>query len=114
MDIYETAKLTEKERERYEESIKVYRDNLSIIDAAVQEGEAKGYAEGLAKGFAEGLAKSRAQRLIEGESEGFAKGFAEGEAKVQAEIALNLKAMGMELSNISKATGLSEEEISKL
>ena len=82
VDICETAKLTEKERERYEESIKVYRDNLSIIDAAVQEGEAKGLVK--------------------------------GEAKKQAEIALNLKAMGMELSNISKATGLSEEEISKL
>ena len=74
VDICETAKLTEKERERYEESIKVYRDNLAIIERATQEGE----------------------------------------AKKQAEIALNLKAMGMELSNISKATGLSEEEIAKM
>ena len=33
-EICETAKLTEKERERYEESIKVYRDNLAIIERA--------------------------------------------------------------------------------
>ena len=74
VDICETAKLTEKERERYEESIKVYRDNLAIIERATQEGRAKGHID----------------------------------------VAMNLKAMGMELSYISKATGLSEEEISKL
>ena len=40
--ICETAALTPKERSRYEESIKVYRDNLAIAERAEEEGIEKG------------------------------------------------------------------------
>ena len=71
-------------------------------EAALAKGEAKGRAEGEAKGRAEGEAKGRA--------EGEAKGRAEG----RAEAARNLLRMGLELSQISEATGLSPEEIEAL
>ena len=60
----------------------------------------------LAEGRAEGEAKGRA----EGRAEGEAKGRAEG----RAEAARNLLRMGLELSQISEATGLSPEEIEAL
>lgn len=121
-EICEVEALTPAERERYEESIKVYRDNLAIIERAAEEGRAEGHAKGLAEGraegHAEGLAEGHAEGLAEGHAEGhaegLAEGLAEGEAKKQREIAIQLKEMGMELAQISKATGLSEDVINSL
>lgn len=45
-EICETAALTPQERNRYEESIKVYRDNLAIAERAAEEGKAVGRKEG--------------------------------------------------------------------
>jgi len=42
------------------------------------------------------------------------KGLAEGQAKGRAEVAKNLKLMGFSVSDITKATGLSAEEIDSL
>ena len=63
-------------------------------------------AEARSEGIAEGEAKGRA--------EGEAKGRAEGEAKGRAEAARNLLRMGLEVSKIAEATGLSFEEIEAL
>ncbi len=101
-EICEVAALTPRERERYEESIKVYRDNLAIAERAVEEGFAKGHAEGLAKGHAEGLAK------------GHAEGLAEGEHRKQIDIALQMKKAGLPLEQITQFTGLSVDEINHL
>ena len=48
------------------------------------------------------------------EEAALAKGRAEGEAKGRAEAARNLLRMGLELSKISEATGLSLDEIEAL
>lgn len=85
-EICETAALTPQERSRYEESIKVYRDNIAIAERDWMEGKAAGLAEGKAAGLAEGKAK----------------------------VAKNLKDMGLPLPDISKATGLTEAEIEAL
>ena len=79
-------------------------------EAALAKGEAKGRAEGRAEGEAKGRAEGRA----EGEAKGRAEGEAKGEAKGRAEAARNLLRMGLELSQISEATGLSPEEIEAL
>ena len=97
-EICETQALTPEERDRYEESLKVYRDNIAIAQYQKAEGRAEGFAEGEAKGRAEGL------------TEGEAKGLAEGVAKV----ARTLRQMGMSLSQIAEATGLTEAEIEAL
>ena len=68
----------------------------------------------LAKGRAEGEAKGRAEGRAEGEAKGRAEGRAEGEAKGRADAARNLLRMGLEVSQISEATGLSPDEIEVL
>ena len=56
------------------------------------------------------LAKGRAEGEAKGRAEGEAKGRAEG----RAEAARNLLRMGLELSKISEATGLSLDEVEAL
>ncbi len=65
--------------------------------------------------------KDEYARLVEnnyawsqGKEEGREEGRAEGEEKKSQEIASRLIAMGMEITDVSKATGLSEEELSQL
>ncbi|WP_080905490.1 Rpn family recombination-promoting nuclease/putative transposase [Parabacteroides sp. Marseille-P3160] len=84
--IVDIASLTKEEREKYDESIKVYRDNLAILSYAEQKGRKEGEARGLAKGRTEGL----------------------------EEVARNLKAEGLPVDLIARTTGLSAGEIEKL
>ena len=51
---------------------------------------------------------------LEGRKEGNEEGRVEGEKRKAIAIARNLKSMGMSISDISKATGLSEEEIDSI
>lgn len=50
----------------------------------------------------------------EGKAEGKAEGKEEGKVEGKVEVARNLLQMGMEISSIVKATGLTEDEIRKL
>ena len=87
----EIATFTPEELREYEDSLKAYRDIKNSIDTARREGEAKG--------------------RVEGRLEGRLEGRVEGEKRKAIAIARNLKLMGMSISDISKATGLQEEEI---
>ena len=73
---------------------------MSLVDERVlREGSyKKGVEEGMAKGMIEGMAKGRA----------------EGRAEGIVDTARNLKAMGLMLADISKATGLTTDEIAAL
>ena len=102
----EIAKFDRKERYEYEESLKNYRDWYSVMRTAELKGHAKGHAEGLKEGLKEGHA--------EGLKEGRAEGLKEGLKESTRHIALNLKRMGIPLSDIVKATGLSESQIEEL
>ena len=82
----EIARFNESERREYQESVKDYWDYYSTMKTAMQKGEAKGRAEGLA----------------------------EGEARGRAEVARNLKQLGLSLKDIASATGLTNEEIKAL
>ena len=82
----EIAKFTQVELKEYEDSLKAYRHIKNSIDTARREGEAKGRVEGRV----------------------------EGEKRKAIAIARNLKSMGMSISDISKATGLQEEDIKAL
>lgn len=90
----EIARFTPDEKNKYEESLKYYRDLKNVVDSSFDEGK----AEGLAEGKAEGLAEGKAEGLAEG----------------KAEIALQMKLKGLETSLISEVTGLSVEEIENL
>lgn len=84
--IVDIASLSKEEREKYDESIKVYRDSLVTMAFAEEKGKKEG-------------------REI---------GREEGHVEAQFEIARNLKSMGMDVDGICKATKLSIEEIEKL
>jgi predicted transposase/invertase (TIGR01784 family) len=75
----------------YEVRFKAACDLTSLRNDAIRTGLAKGEAKGIAKGIA--------------------KGHAEGHAEKALEIARNLKKMGLPVSQIAEATGLSPEEV---
>ena len=93
-EIVDIASMSKEERMKYDESIKVYRDQLAVMEFERNKGLAEGRAEGLAKGKAEGRAE----------------GLAEGKESV----ARNLKRMGMDVETIVKATGLDPDVIEGL
>jgi len=78
------------DRAEYEESLKVFWDFSNVLSTA----ERKGRAEGRAEGEAIGIAK--------------------GERDEKLRNAKNLKALGVDVETISKATGLTKEEIENL
>ena len=84
------ASLTEEERERYKQSVKEFRDQMSIAEFH----EEKGYEKGLAKGKAEGEAKGKSEGILE--------------------VAKAAKTNGLPIAQIVAITGLSEEIISNL
>lgn len=88
--IVDIAALSKEEREKYDESIKVYRDNLATMTYATEKGLADGRAEGLAEGLAE------------------------GRAETMTNVARNLKAMGLDTASICKATNLTAEAVEQL
>ena len=97
-EIVDIASLSKEERMKYDESIKVYRDNLAINAFAREEGRKEGWEEGWEKG------------MEKGRKEGMEKGRREG----IEETARKLKQMGMPAISIVECTGLSAEDISRL
>ena len=93
-DIVDIASMSKEDRIRYDESIKVYRDRLAIMEFERMKGKAEGIAEGMAQGIAQGKA--------------------EGMAEGKEEIARNLKQMGMDVQTIVHATGFDQDFIDKL
>jgi len=105
-NIVDIASMSKEDRIRYDESIKVYRDRLAIMEFERMKGKAEGIAEGMAQGIAQGKAEGMAQGIAQGKAEGMAEG--------KEEIARNLKQMGMDVQTIVQATGLDQEVIDKL
>lgn len=105
-DIVDIASMSKEDRIRYDESIKVYRDRLAIMEFERMKGKAEGIAEGMAQGIAQGKAEGMAESMAQGKAEGMAEG--------KEEIARNLKQMGMDVQTIVQATGLDQEVIDKL
>ncbi|MGL4346287.1 MAG: Rpn family recombination-promoting nuclease/putative transposase [Cellulosilyticaceae bacterium] len=99
------ANLTPEERAEYEKSLKIYRDNINVIDYARTEGKEEGRKEGLAEGLAEGRQ--------EGRTLGIAEGLAEGKKQALYDVAKNLLDL-LDDETIALKTGLSLAEISNL
>ncbi|BDS12047.1 Rpn family recombination-promoting nuclease/putative transposase [Aureispira anguillae] len=105
-EVAEIAKFSPKEKERYEERLKYYRDLKNIVDASKEEGRMEGKMEGKIEGRMEGK--------IEGRIEGRMEGRMEGREEEKIEIASNLKKQGIPIAVIIQATGLSEDVIENL
>ena len=85
-EISDITALSKEEHEKYDESIKILRDNYATFKFAIKEGHDKGRAEGRA----------------------------EGQIKEKKQIAQNMLKEGMAVSLICKMTGLDEQEVLKL
>ena len=101
-DIVEIAALSKEDRLRYEESVKVHRDNLAVEAYALETGWEKGHEEGWNEGHKEGW------------NLGLEVGKTEGERNANLKNARNLKQLGVSIDIIAQATGLTEEEIKQL
>ena len=99
-DIADVASMSPEDRERYDNSVKVYRDYLVTMDAAEKEGIKKGMEEGLKEGMKEGLKKG----LEEGLEEGLKKG--REEALNIFQTAIDMKKQGIDNQLIAEKTGL--------
>lgn len=84
--IADISAMSKADRDKYDESIKKYRDTINVMEGAIE------------KGFKKGVEK----------------GIVLGENKMALNIARQLKAMGMTFADIQNATGLPAEEIEKL
>ena len=92
--IVDIASLSKEERMKYDESIKVYRDNLATISFAKNQGKEEGLKEGIEKGLKKGRKEGRKEGILS--------------------VARNLRSGGMSVEAIAAATGLSIEEIEQL
>ena len=90
LEVANVENLTPEERERYDESVKAYRDYVNTIATAERISREEGKAEGLA--------------------EGELKGNIEGKRQMAA----RLKKEGLPLDMIARCSDLSLEEIEKL
>jgi len=101
--------------ERHLDALAVQSD---AFDAARIEGHAEGRAVGLEEGRSAGIEEGRAVGIEEGRAvgieEGRAAGLEEGRTQEKLDIACNLMSLGVSMNDISKATGLTVEEIEAL
>ena len=100
--VAELAKMDREDWERYEYSLKVFRDNKATYDYAVETAREEGLLEGMMVG------------KQEGRQEGRLEGKQEGKQEEQRNIARQAKMMGLDTSSIQQLTGLSLEEIENL
>lgn len=98
----ELSKLGQADLDRYESSLKVFRDNKATFDYAKETAYDEGRSEGLLKGRSEGLLKGKAEGKAEGKMEG------------KMEIAKRMKEKGLSSQEIVDITGLDESQIDQL
>jgi predicted transposase/invertase (TIGR01784 family) len=114
----EIAKFTPSQVSSYEQSIKVFRDNNNTFNTAIEEGfnkgMAKGIEQGIEKGIEQGIQKGIEQGIEKGIEKGKEKGLLLGKAEGVLEVAKNMIQLNISVEQISKATGLSVDEINKL
>ena len=98
----ELAAFSKEDRERYDESVKIYRDNLATEQWALEMGEKKGLEKGLQEG------------ILIGREEGIQIGQEKGTQTERLKNARGMKTAGITPELIAQITGLSMEEIQKL
>ncbi|RYE23677.1 MAG: hypothetical protein EOP42_23045, partial [Sphingobacteriaceae bacterium] len=114
----ELANFKQDDLDRYEYSLKVFRDNKATYDYAIEtareEGTSKGIAEGMAQGLSQGLTQGISQGLTQGLTQGISQGLTQGITEGILKVAKALKASGIATDIIAATTGLSIAEIEKL
>lgn len=101
-EIADVNTLTQAEKEKYDESLKIMRDAYATYKTAKNIGREEGVREGRAQGIKEGI------------KEGLKEGIKAGRAEECRGMAIKMKQNGLDIMLISQITGLSEEEINQL
>lgn len=94
----ELASFGQEEMDKYESSLKTYRDLFAVIDSAFIEGKMEGKMEG----------------VLEGRQEGLQVGRQEGLQESKRDMAKLLKDNGAQVELIMLTTGFTKEEIDRL
>ena len=97
----ELAAMTRRQRNTYENSLRLYRDTLSDI-ATERNARRRAMAEGRAEGIAQGMAQ------------GMAQGQAKGEWQERIRNAKAMKATGLSCMLIAQIAGLPIDEITQI
>lgn len=71
----------------------------------------QGIQQGIQQGMQQGIQQGMQQGIQQGMQQGMQQGLEQGRAKAIKETARKLKSMGLALTDIQLATGLSEEDI---
>lgn len=100
-EVAEIACYTPTERREYEESLKVYRDLVNVVDSAKRKGLKKGLKQGEERGLKKGLELGRKQGIKEGMKAGLEK------------VVRQALSQGLSTDTIITLTGLSADEIEK-
>jgi predicted transposase/invertase (TIGR01784 family) len=93
-DTAQIAKLSQEERQAYENSLKYYRDMVGVVETAHEEGIQKGIQRGIQQGIQQGIEQGRRSEKLT--------------------IAQTMKQAGISLDLIAQVTGLSMEELQTL
>lgn len=109
-EIADVASLSRQERMKYDEGLRKYRDTLSVLEGAREDGFAEGREAGMKAGREEGMKAGREEGIRKGREEGREEGL----RKEKADTVMRLMAMGTDFGIIAAATGLSAEEIKAL
>ena len=110
----ELAAFSKEDRERYDESVKIYRDNLATEQWALEMGEKKGLEKGIQIGREKGIQIGRNEGIQIGRNEGIQIGQEKGTQTERLKNARGMKTAGIAPELIAQITGLSPEEIQKL
>ena len=125
-DVAELAQLDDKDRIKYIKAMNTERDTYNQIEYARESGREEGREEGHKVGKEEGLKEGREEGRKEGKEEGLKEGHKEGKEEgikegreegskdERSKIAINPIRIGTSCEIIAQATGLSEEEVSRL
>ena len=100
-ELYENCKISKlnaMEKQEYEKSVLEYEDVKDAMEYHHRMGKSEGINEGFIKGFEKGMEK----------------GMEKGREEAIIQTAKNLLFMGMSVSDIAKATGLTENEVNQL
>ena len=108
------AQLDDEDRINYIKAMNTERDTYNQIEYARESGRKEGREEGREEGHKEGHKVGKEEGLKEGREEGRKEGKEEGLKEGQSKIAINLIRLGASHEIITQATGLTEEEVSRL
>ena len=137
----EVANFDRAERDRYEQSLKSYRDLKNVLSFAemdgIERGLEQGIAEGIERGRVEGIERGRSegieqgivegieqgrsegieqgieQGIEKGREQGIVEGVEKGSQQAIARVVQNALAKGFTLTEVANLVGLPEEDISK-